>query len=333
MADRWPDLVRGFDRLTVTSDLRERIERRRSRGQATSQRSPGRASGRFGLAMVGFCVVAAIGGMLVIAAHSRQGPSTRSGHPKPPTSHGTRGAPFGAPGGVSGGPGSGLWGDTSSGPNGDQIGCIAGRHYSQTTTLHNRTRSTLKITGVSGKEPAPSIIRRVAVQLRLAPQTSSSGSLVGDPGYEGWSRAPLVPLSVPPGRSTFVQSNFLMQRCDQLRPHQTLIVNRAILVAYDEGQRTGHQRIAIPSAQIILTRGPTIRSCSAPQGAARLDAYDITCSMAQTGAVGCHQLAHGTYGTCTAAGREWDCTFTSASKTNERCWLPSKRQNFAVRWN
>ena len=191
----------------------------------------------------------------------------------------------------------------------------------------------MTITGVRGLEPAPSIIRRVAVQLRLAPQTSNSEGLAGGGGLKSWSQSQLVPMAVPPGRSAVVQSNFLMHRCDQLPPHKALTVNREIVVAYAAGQRTGDQRITNQSASIILTRGPTIRRCSTPQGATRLDAYDITCNVAQRAAVECHQLAHGTYGNCAAAGFEWDCTFTSASKARERCWLPSKRQNLDVRWN
>ena len=213
--------------------------------------------------------------------------------PTTPPSHRSTGAPFTAPGGVASGPDSGLWGDTSSGPTGDQIGCFPGRRYAQAVTLRNRSALTVTITGVRGLEPAPRIIRRVAVQLRLAPQTSNREGLAGGGGLKSWSKSQLVPMAVPPGRSAVVQSNFLMRRCDQLPPHEALTVNRAIVVAYAAGQRTGHQRITNQSASIILTRGPTIRRCSTPQGATRLDAYDITCNVAQRAAVECHQLAQG----------------------------------------
>jgi hypothetical protein len=72
MVDRWPDLVRGFDRLTVTSDLRERVEQRRFQGRTTASRPPSRRPQRIGLAVAGVCAAAAVGTVLVIAAHSYQ---------------------------------------------------------------------------------------------------------------------------------------------------------------------------------------------------------------------------------------------------------------------
>jgi hypothetical protein len=246
------------------------------------------------------------------------------------SAHGDAAAPFSAPGGSESGPGSGLWGDTSSGPTGDHIGCLPGRHYTLVVTLRNRSKSTVTITDLGGPQPAPRIIRRVAVQLRLAPPPPNGDLAVSN--LRRWSASPTVPVAIPPGRSAVVQSNFLMGLCDDLRPHQALTVNRAIVVAYRTGQHAGHQRIAQESARIVLTRGPTIRPCSPPEGATRLVAYDITCTTAERAAVGCHQLPHSTSGTCTAASSDWDCTFTNASKAHERCWLASKRQSLDVRW-
>jgi hypothetical protein len=239
-------------------------------------------------------------------------------------------APFTTPGGSESGPDSGLWGDTTSGPTGIHLGCLPGRHFALVVTLRNHSTSTVTITQVGGPEPAPSIIHRVAVQLRLAPPPSNGDAIVTY--LRRWSASPPVPVAIPPGRSVVVQSNFLMGRCDRLGPHQALTLNRAIIVAYRAGEHTGRQEIAQKSTQIILMRGPTIRRCAAPTGATRLVAYDITCSVAERAAVGCHRLPHGTWGTCTAASSSWDCTFTNASKALERCWLASKRQSLNVRW-
>ena len=250
------------------------------------------------------------------------------------------GKPFATPSGMSSGPGSGLWGDTYSGPSGDHIGCMPGRRYALAVTLHNRSQSAVTITDVRGSEPAPRIIRRVAVQLRLAPpppNNNQQGDLTSGGAAAGrlmpWSRSPLVPIVIPPGRSAVVQSNFLMRACRLLRHGQTITANHAISVAYTVGQQTGRQTVTQPGAQIILTRGPTARPCSTPQGSTVLTAYDIPCDLAQTAAVACHKLDHGSYGECTAAGQTWDCGFNNQARTRERCWLPSKRQNFAVRWN
>ena len=246
------------------------------------------------------------------------------------SAHGDAVAPFAMPGGTGSGPGSGLWGDTSSGPTGIRLGCLPGRHWALVVSLRNRSASTVTITGVGGSEPAPSIIHRVAVQLRLAPPPTNGDLAVSN--LQRWSASPPVPVAIPPGRSAVVQSNFLMGHCDDLRPHQALTLNRAIVVAYRSGQHAGQQEIAQRSARIILTRGPTIRPCSAPEGATHLVAYDITCSVAERAAVGCHRLPQGTSGMCTAASSDWDCTFTGASKAHERCWLASKRQSLEVRW-
>lgn len=207
-----------------------------------------------------------------------------------------------------------------------------GRHFALVVTLRNRSASAVTITGVGAQEPAPRIIRRIAVQLRLAPPPPSGG-LIAAPNLRGWSAAPPVPVAIPPGRSAVVQSNFLMGRCDELGPHQALTLNRAIVVSYRAGRHAGRQKMAQEGARIILTRRPTIRRCSPPDGASRLLAYDITCTVAERAAVGCHRLPQGTSGTCTAASSDWDCTFTDASNAHERCWLASKRQSLDVRWS
>jgi hypothetical protein len=124
-----------------------------------------------------------------------------------------------------------------------------------------------------------------------------------------------------------------MGRCAALRPHQALTVNRAIVVSYRVGDQMGRQEVAAPAARIILTRGPTLQACARPQGATRLIASDITCTLAERTAASCHRLPNGTGGWCTTASRKWDCTFTSASRAFERCWLPSKRQWISVRWD
>jgi hypothetical protein len=198
-------------------------------------------------------------------------------------------------------------------------------------SLRNHSASTVTITAVRGPEPAPRIIRRVAVQVRLAPPPSSEGLFIFS--LRRWSDSPLVPVAIPPGKAAVVQSNFLMGRCAALRPHQALTVNRAIVVSYRVGDQMGRQEVAAPAARIILTRGPTLQACARPQGATRLIASDITCTLAERTAASCHRLPNGTGGWCTTASRKWDCTFTSASRAFERCWLPSKRQWISVRWD
>jgi hypothetical protein len=243
--------------------------------------------------------------------------------------HGT--VPFTAPIDLEGGAGSGLWGDTTSGPTGQHLGCLPGRRYAMAVTLRNRSASTVTVTAVDGSEPSRRIIRRVAVQIRLAPRAATNFPFM--PTIRPWSKASLVPLAIPPGKRAVVQSNFLIGHCRDLRPSRAATINRAIVLTYRIRGHAGRQEISDPAARIIVTRGPTMQRCARPQGATRLIASDVTCTQAEGAAVACQTLPHETFGRCTSARRQWNCTYTSASKSLERCWLPSKRQSISVRWD
>lgn len=243
-------------------------------------------------------------------------------------------APFDGPGGTETGPESGLWGDTGSGPSGDHIGCMPGRRFTQVVTLRNRSPYSVTITGATGPVPDPRVMRRVGVQLRLAPQSSdeSLGDALEPENLRPWSTSPAGPVAIPPGRSAVVQSDFLMSRCTELRPHRTLTYNRSIVVTYRLQGRAGRQKVAQGGARIVLSRGPTIQTCTPPQGATQLVSYDIPCRTAEQAAVTCH-FAHRTSGTCHAAAQEWGCTYQYPWTTHERCWLATKRQSISVRWS
>jgi hypothetical protein len=236
-------------------------------------------------------------------------------------------APFVASGGNSGGPGSGLWGDTVSGPSGNHLGCIPGRRYTLVVGLRNRSPKPVTVTSVAGPQAAPAIIHRVQTLIELAPRAQQGDGTVGYPS--DWTSPP---LQVPPGKSALVQTTFLMGRCDKLRRHRRLVANRVITVAYRDGTSAGHQDVPQRAARIVLTRGPTERTCATPSGASRLQAFDVSCSTAEQAAVTCRHLQHGTWGQCSAATRDWDCTYTSSSRKAERCWLATKRQSVKVRW-
>jgi hypothetical protein len=103
------------------------------------------------------------------------------------SSHGTKQL-FIASGGIESGPGSGLWGDMSSGPDGMQLGCVAGRHYAFVFTIRNRSNAAVILKSAHGSDPAPGIIRRVAVQFRLAPPPPTGDVFVSN--LRRWSAAP-----------------------------------------------------------------------------------------------------------------------------------------------
>jgi hypothetical protein len=240
--------------------------------------------------------------------------------------------PFVGNGGVDAGPGSGLWGDGASAPDGQHLGCLFGRRYALAVTMSNGSASAVTLTGVGRADAAPRIIRRVAVQFRLAPPPPNGDRIVTN--LRRWSAAPARPVTIPPGRSAVVQSNFIMRHCERLRGKRALVVNRFLVLRFRAAGHAGQEELAQRSARIILSRGPTIQPCIPVLGSGPLLAADIPCAVACTAAMNCRRLPHRSWGTCSAAGYEWNCTFTGRARpqTVELCWLASKSQWFKVRW-
>jgi hypothetical protein len=162
-------------------------------------------------------------------------------------------SPFSASPGVEDGPGSGLWGDKSSGPRGMQIGCIRGRRFAVLITVHNHTRQTITLLGAVATQHLPEVIERVAVQVRLAPPPPKGDLAVI--GLRFWNPRNSSPAAIPAGRDGWVQSNFLMRNCARLRPTEPVTVNRSITLNYSAGMK-GTEVLAVAAARIILTRGP-----------------------------------------------------------------------------
>jgi hypothetical protein len=240
--------------------------------------------------------------------------------------------PFVPNGGVEAGPGSGLWGDKGSGPDGQHLGCLARRRYALVVTLRNRSSSAATLTGARGADPAPRIIRRVAVQFRLAPPPPEGDFFV--PNLRRWSAAPAVPVTIPPGRSAVVQSNFVMRHCEELPRNRALVVNGSLVLSYRTAGHEARHEVAQRSARIILERGPTIRPCIPVLGSGALVAADVPCRVARWAAGSCRRLPHRSWGTCSAAGYTWNCTYTGHTRppSVELCWLASKSQWFKVHW-
>jgi hypothetical protein len=162
-------------------------------------------------------------------------------------------SPFVAGAGVESGPGSGLWGDGSSGPDGMEIGCIRGRHFAVLITVRNRTKGTVTLLGAA-TQPLPLVIEPVAVQVSLAPPPSDGRAFVS--GLRSWNTHDSSSVAIPAGREGLVQLNFLMRNCDLLRWRAPATVNRSITLAYSVDGAKGTQVVSVPSAGITLTRGP-----------------------------------------------------------------------------
>jgi hypothetical protein len=163
-------------------------------------------------------------------------------------------SPFVTGGGTEDGPGSGSWGDGSSGPSGMHIGCIRGRRFAVLITVHNQTNQTVTLVGGGGPQSFPRIIERVAVQVRVAPPPPKGDLAVV--GLRSWSPRNSAPVAIPAERDGWVQSNFLMRDCSRLRGIEPVTVNRTITLSYKVGSQTGRQVVSAPAARIILTRGP-----------------------------------------------------------------------------
>ena len=73
-------------------------------------------------------------------------------------------------------------------------------------------------------------------------------------GLRSWSQRHAEPIAVPPGRSGWVQSNFLMRNCAMLS--RSLTVEGSITLRYRVGGSLGSEVVSVAAAQILLTRGP-----------------------------------------------------------------------------
>jgi hypothetical protein len=162
--------------------------------------------------------------------------------------------PFTSRGGMEGGPTSGLWGDTGSGPQGSSIGCIRGRHFAVLITVHNQTKKTIELLGAAGTQRFRNVIERVAVQVRLAPPPPTGNFMVT--GLKSWNPRTSPPVLIPPGRDAWVQSNYSMANCAHLRGSEPVTINRSTTLIYRADAGRQSQKVSVPAAQIILTRGP-----------------------------------------------------------------------------
>jgi hypothetical protein len=151
--------------------------------------------------------------------------------------------PFNSAGGVENGPSSSVWGDTASGPQGSSIGCIRGRRFAVLITVHNQTRKTIALLGAAGAQSFRDVIERVAVQVRLAPPGPTGGFVVT--GLKSWNPRSSPPVLIPPGRDAWVQSNYSMRNCADLRGSEPATINRNTTLIYraDAGR---HRQCQVP---------------------------------------------------------------------------------------
>jgi len=134
------------------------------------------------------------------------------------------------------------------------IGCIRARRFAVLITVHNRTKRTIMLLGGDGPQPFAAVIRRVAVQVRLAPRPPQGDLFIS--GLRSWNSRNSSPVAIPPERDGWVQSDFFMRNCSLLRGHKPLTINHTITLRYSVAGTTATQVVAVRGARIILTRGP-----------------------------------------------------------------------------
>lgn len=240
------------------------------------------------------------------------------------------GGPFVPTGAFQGGSSSGFWGDKSSARTGSELSCLSRRHYSFAITVRNRSNRMVTLTGARGPDPLPRVVARVAMQVRLAPRPFP-GDAPQPPLIKHWSAAHARPVRIRPGRSAVVQSNFLMRHCDSLRPNRKVVVPGSFVLSYRLSGRAGRQHVVQRSAGFSVVPGPIVRSCSRVEGSVTLTAINIGCALARQAAPACRRMSHGTWGSCTAGGRRWDCDLHSSWV--QQCFFPDRTSRwYRVRW-
>ncbi len=238
--------------------------------------------------------------------------------------------PFVPTGTLNSGSTSGHWGDGGTARTGALLGCFSGRHYSFAVTVRNRSGKAVTLTDASGPDPLPRVLDRVAMQVRRAPPPPI-GEGLARPLIKHWNAAPARPVTIRPGHSAVVQSNFLMRHCDSLPLHRRVTVPGSFVLSYRLSGRTGHQHVAQQDAGFSLVPGPIIRSCSPVRGSIGLMSGNIGCTLARKAATTCHHMSHGTWGNCLAAGRRWGCHLHS-SQVQECTFIYRTSRWYRVRW-
>jgi hypothetical protein len=258
--------------------------------------------------------------VLVLASAALADSGLRSGH-----------GPFVLNGTLNSGSTSGEWGDTSSARTGSVLGCLSRRHYASAIIVKNRSGKAVTVTSARGPNPMPRVLDRVAMQVRIAPRPTPVGIGVPRPLIKRWSAAPMRAVTVPAGRSTVVQSNFLMRHCHLLAGNRRIVVPGSFVLGYRVAGHGGTQHLRQKNAGFDVRSGPIIRSCTPVPGSTSLVSGNVGCTIARKAATACHHMSHGTWGNCLGAGRRWGCHLHS-SRVQECTFIYRTSRWYRVRW-
>lgn len=266
-----------------------------------------------------FACCAFVAGLAVVGvAWGASNPDVSTGH-----------GPFLPTGTLNAGSGSGMWGDRSSVRDGAELGCLSRRHYSFTITLRNRSNRPATLIDARGPDPLPRVVARVAVQFRPAPPPPTGDMPVVL--LRHWSAAPPRPLTIRPGKSAILQTNFLLRHCSELKDGRTVRIPGSFDLIYRQSGHAGRQHVVQRSAGFSVIAGPVIRSCGRVPGSVSLTTAGVGCAAARAAAPACHRMQHGTWGSCTVAGRRWDCDLHSSWV--QQCFFPERPSRwYRVRW-
>ena len=168
------------------------------------------------------------------------------------------------------------------------------------------------------------------MQVRHAPPPPV-GEGLAPPLIKQWSAAPARPVTIRPGRSAVVQSNFLMRHCKSLAPKQKVVVPGSFVLSYRLSGRAGRQHVVQRGAGFSLVPGPIIRSCERVPGSVSVMSGNIGCALARQAATACRHMSHGTWGNCLAGARRWGCHLHS-SWVQECTFIFRTSRWYRVRW-
>jgi hypothetical protein len=240
---------------------------------------------------------------------------------------------------------SGFSGDRTGGSGGNSLGCLDSRHYTDGVEIRNRTHAPVSVLDAHWRSPAPGLVEQVATQFLLSPATRVGDGLT----IYNWNRTSTPPLTIPPGRSASVQSDFAFRHCGQLAGGRSLAVPGSLIIRYRSSGGVRQKTIAFPGARFVVVAGPRRLTCAPVAGSTSLVSSNLSCAAAQRAALACQVLSHKGYGGCLSGKALWECDrVVRGASILETCDRAAREKNvfgardsaytelphgFKVRWN
>lgn len=129
-----------------------------------------------------------------------------------------------------------------------------GGHLSVLFAVRNRSRSEVTLVGAAAPQSGHRLLRRVGVQLKLAPPPPKGDLAVI--GMRRWRRSRPTPVVVPPGREAWVQFDFVLTDCRFFDAGVVQTYNRRTILRYRAHGRTFETALDLTGDQVTITAPP-----------------------------------------------------------------------------